>query len=352
MTHDERRAAGAFARTMVGHLSSAMLVTMLELGRRTGLLDAVTAAPRTLEELAEATGCHPRYVREWLGVVVTGGVVVHDAEDGTFHLPPAHAATLTAASPYNLSGMVSIAAGTAGALDDLERVFRTGGGIGYEDHPLEVDEVVDRLSRHRYDALLVDRYLGQVPGLGDRLTAGARVLEVGCGRGHAARLVAAAHPASRVHGLDLSPDAVAEARHRAEVEGIDNVAFVTGSATHPPDGPWDVVCAFDVVHDLADPEAVLAAVHDVLAPDGLFCMIDSGAPTTLAEQATLPWAPMMYGVSIGHCLTVSLAQDGAGLGAMWGREPALAALARAGFRDVETFELPGDPMDLLYVARP
>ena len=96
---------------------------------------------------------------------------------------------------------------------------------------------------------------------------------------------------------------------------------------------------------------MLAAAHAVLADDGVLLMIDSGAPPTLAEQAELPWTPMMYGVSIGHCLTVSLAQEGEGLGALWGREAALAALDDAGFRSVDTYDLPGDPMDLLYVAR-
>lgn len=352
MTSEARAAAGEFARTMVGHLSSAMLVTMLELGRRTGLLKALATDPLTAAELAARTRCDPRYVQEWLGAVVTGGVVVHDASADTFHLPPAHAASLVASSPYHLSGMVTIATGTAGAVDQLEEVLRHGGGIGYEHHPLDVDEVIDRLSRHRYEALLVDRYLAQVPGLVERLRDGARVLELGCGRGTASRLLAEAFPASTVVGLDLSAGAVEDARQQAVDAGIDNLTFLAGSATHPPEGPWDLACAFDVVHDLAEPDAVLAAAREVLAEDGALLMIDSGAPSELDAQAALPWAPMMYGVSMGHCLTVSLAQGGAGLGAMWGRDAALAALDRAGFGDVDTFELPGDPMDLLYVARP
>lgn len=352
MTEVDRRAAGQFARTLVSHLSSAMLVTHLELGRRTGLLQALADEPLTADALADRTGLVGRYVREWLGLVVTGGVVTHDPDDDTFHLPPEHAAALVASSPYNLSGMASIAVGAAGGLEELERVFREGGGIGYEDQPMDVDEVIDRLSRHRYDALLVDSYLAQVPGLTERLTAGARVLELGCGRGEAARLVAAAFPASEVLGLDVSADAVEDAALEAERSGLHNITFVEGSATAPPEGTWDVVLAFDVVHDLAEPDTALAVAHRVLADDGVFLMIDSSAPPTLEEQAELPWAPMMYGVSLVHCLAVSLAQDGVGLGAMWGREAALGALRHAGFRSVDTFELKGDPMDLLYVARP
>lgn len=352
MSRADRRAAGEFARTMVAHLSSAMVVTLLELGHRTGLLHALADTPRTAGELASVTGLVPRYVEEWLGAMVTGGVVQYDADTDTFVLPPERAAALAAASPYNLSGMVSIATGTAQALDQLEVAFREGGGIGYEEQRLDVDEVIDRLSRHRYDALLVDSYLAQVPGLTERLTEGARVLELGCGQGHASRLLTRAFPASEVVGLDVSEAAVERARQAASDAGLDNLSHVIGSATHPPEGPWDLVCAFDVIHDLAQPFEALAATREVLAGDGLFAMIDSGAPSSLDEQAALPWAPMMYGVSLGHCLTVSLAQDGAGLGAMWGREAAMEALHDAGFVDVATYELKGDPMDLLYVARP
>lgn len=352
MSQVDRRAAGEFARTMVGHLSSAMVVTLLELGRRTGLLSALTATPRTAQDLAADTGLVARYVQEWLGAMVTGGVVIHDPTEDTFVLPAEHAAALAAESPYNLSGMVTIATGTAQSLDQLEIAFREGGGIGYEQQLLDVDEVIDRLSRHRYDALLVDSYLAQVPGLVDRLSRGARVLELGCGQGHASRLLAEAFPASEIVGLDMSDTAIERARQAATDAGLDNLTHVTGSANEPPDGPWDVVCAFDVIHDLARPRDVLVATRSALAPDGLFLMIDSGAPPSLDEQAVLPWAPMMYGVSIGHCLTVSLAQGGEGLGAMWGREAALAALAGAGFAGLATYELKGDPMDLLYVARP
>lgn len=344
----DRKAAGNFARTMVGHLSSTMTVLMLELGRRLGLLDTLAGRSLTVEELAGEAGVEQRYLTEWLGLLVSAGVVVHD--DGRYSLPPEHAAALVGASPYNLSGMLTMSAVTAQSLDDLQQVFVEGGGIGYDRQRLDVDAVMDRLSRNRYDALLVDSYLAQVPGLTERLAAGARLLELGCGKGHAAMLIGKAFPAATVVGLDISEAAVAEATAAAAAEGLDNVSFQVGSATDPPAGPWDLVACFDVIHDLAKPFEALAAVHGVLADDGRLLMIDSSAPPTLAERAELPWAPMMYGVSIAHCLTVSLAQAGEGLGTMWGREKAVAALEEAGFGSVETYELKGDPMDLLYVA--
>lgn len=348
----DRRAAGAFARTLVGHLSSAMTVTMLELGNRLGLLEALTGRPTAIGDLAGATGLQERYVREWAELLVTAGVLVHDAGAGTVVLPVEHAAGLTLPTPYNLGGMFAIATATAASLEDLEDAFRHGGGIGYDRQRIDADKVMHQLSGHRYDALLVTSYLAQVPGLVDRLTAGARVLEIGCGKGHAALLMGRAFPDSQVVGLDISARAVEAASAAAMGEGLANTTFVQGTATDPPEGPWDVVCAFDVIHDLAEPFAALAAARRVMADDGLLVMIDSGAPPTLAERAELPWAPMMYGVSLGHCMTVSLAQDGEGLGTMWGREGVLSALADAGFGAVGTFELKGDPMDLLYVAGP
>jgi SAM-dependent methyltransferase len=348
----DRRAAGAFARTLVGHLSSAMAVTAIELGIRLGLLAALDDRPQTPATLAAELGLQERYVREWAELLVTAGVLIHDEATGTVVLPPAHAAGLVRATPYNLAGMAAIAIATAASVDDLVVAFREGGGIGYDHQRIDADSVMHQLSGNRYDALLVDSYLAQVPGLADRLRAGCRLLELGCGTGHAARLIATAFPATQVVGLDLSATAIATAGTIAEEEGITNASFVEGTAAEPPDGPWDVVCAFDVIHDLAQPFAALAAARRVLAEDGLLVMIDSGAPPTLAERVDLPWAPMMYGVSLGHCMTVSLAQGGEGLGTMWGRDGVRAALLDAGFGPAATYELKGDPMDLLYVAGP
>ena len=344
----DRRAAGNFARTVVDRLSASMTVTMLELGNRLGLLEALTGQALSVEELAEQTGTQERYLTEWLGLMVTAGVVTHDED--TFSLPPEHAASFVGDSPYNLSSMLTMATASSQSLDDLQRVFVEGGGISYAEQHLDSDHFIDALTSNRYDALLVDSYLAQVPGLTERLTAGATVLEFGCGKGHAARLIATAFPASTIVGLDISAEAVEAATAIAAQQGVHNASFVVGSASTPPEGPWDLVLAFDVVHDLADPDAALAGARAALVEGGQMLMIDSGAPPTLEERAELPWAPMMYGVSITHCMTVSLAQDGAGLGNMWGREAAVAALDRAGFASVDTYELKGDPMDLLYVA--
>ncbi|HUG85320.1 MAG TPA: methyltransferase domain-containing protein [Euzebya sp.] len=348
----DRKAAGAFARILVGHLSSTMTVAMLQLGTRLGLLEALAGQAHTPEALAQATGLQPRYLREWAELLVSAGILVHDAVDGTVGLPLDHAAALTLPTAYNMAGMLSFAVAAAQSLDDLETVFREGGGIGYDQQRIDADTVMHQLSGNRYDALLIGSYLAQVPDLSDRLAAGARVLELGCGKGHAALLIGRAFPDSVVVGLDISAAAIDAATAAAAEEGVTNTTFVQGTATDPPAGPWDVVCAFDVIHDLAEPFAALAAARRVLSADGLLVMIDSGAPPTLEERAQLPWAPMMYGVSIGHCMTVSLAQQGEGLGTMWGREKALAALQDAGFVAVTTYELKGDPMDLLYVARP
>ncbi|MEE8602699.1 class I SAM-dependent methyltransferase [Euzebya tangerina] len=348
----DRREAGDFARSLVGHLSSAMTVNALRLGQLLGLLEPLTNTWMTVAELAVATGTHQRHLTEWAGLLTTAGVLEAD-ESGAevrFHLPTAHAAALTLPTPYNISPMVAMATTSAATLEAQAETFRTGGGIGYADRVLDPDITVDALTRNRYDALLIDSYLGQVDELTARLTEGARVLELGCGRGHASRLIARAFPASTVVGLDISEAAIHAAGAAAAEAGLANASFVVGSATEPPSGPWDVIVALDVIHDLAEPFAALTATRAVLADDGRFVMIDSGAPPTLAERSELPWAPMMYGVSLAHCMSVSLAQGGEGLGAMWGREAVQDALARAGFQDVAAHQLKGNPMDLMYVA--
>jgi SAM-dependent methyltransferase len=190
-----------------------------------------------------------------------------------------------------------------------------------------------------------------VPGLGARLAAGVRVADVGCGTGHAMVLLAGAYPASTFVGYDLAADAVARARSEAAAAGLANARFeVRDAAGLTVDEPFDVVFVFDAIHDQVDPAAVLARIHAALAPGGTFVMVEPRASSDLAGNLANPLAPMLYSVSTLHCLTVSLAGGGAGLGAAWGEELALAMLAEAGFGDVVVHDAPGDPLNGVFVA--
>ena len=202
-----------------------------------------------------------------------------------------------------------------------------------------------------YDATLVGVVVPLVPGLGERLEAGIDVIDIGCGCGHAINVLAKAFPSSRFHGLDMSDEGIAAARAEATAWGLGNVRFEVGDATSLSAASFDLITAFDVIHDLARPADVLAAVNAALRPDGLFLMVDMAASSQLEENIGHPFAPLLYGFSLFHCMTVSLAQGGAGLGTVWGEQLARQMLGEAGFGAVETAAVDGDPLNLYFICR-
>jgi len=233
----------------------------------------------------------------------------------------------------------------------VDRAFREGGGVPYDAFRPEFTDVMDAGSRGYMDGQLIDGVLPLTGDLPDRLRRGIRVADIGCGTGHAINLLARAFPASSFTGYDIAADAIERARDEAARWGLPNAAFaVLDVATLPTDPPFGAVFAFDAVHDQADPARVLRRVHDALEPGGVFVMFDIKAATALEDNIGNPMAPFLYGVSTLHCMTVSLASGGAGLGTAWGVELAQTMLAEAGFAGVTVQDVPDDPMDVLYVA--
>jgi SAM-dependent methyltransferase len=348
---DKARAV-TFAGRLMSTYSAGMLCHLIDLGARTGLFDAAALGPATSAELAGRAGLNERYVREWLGALVTGGVFEYDAERVTYTLPPEHAVCLAGPSFYNTSAIAAVVALTTTMADRVEVAFRDGGGVSYDEQPDELSELVDRLGRPRYDALLVDAYLPVVPGLVARLEAGAVVVDVGCGSGHVANLIAARFPASTVVGLDTSERGLAAGRTEAAELGLGNVRFECVDVDGLTGETYDLVTAFDVIHDLAHPEAALETIRRSLTPGGTFFMYDSAAPSALERQVALPWAPLMYGMSVFGCLGFSLAGGGTGLGNMWGRQTAEAMLRAAGFSEIALHDAPGDPVNAIFACRP
>jgi ubiquinone/menaquinone biosynthesis C-methylase UbiE len=203
-----------------------------------------------------------------------------------------------------------------------------------------------------FDAALIDTVLPLVEGLPERLRSGAEVADVGCGSGHAVNLMARAFPASRFTGLDFSAEAVAAGIAEATRLGLSNAAFAQADLTRLEDeAVYDVITAFDTIHDQAQPRRVLANIFRALRPGGIFLMADSRASSKLEENIDLPLSTWMYTVSTMHCMTVSLAYDGEGLGTAWGRQLAVAMLGDAGFADVRVEEIRGDPRNYYYIAR-
>jgi len=326
-----------------------MITYMIDLGHRTGLFDAVAEGPGTSDEIADRAGLNERYVREWLGAVVTGGIVEYDASTATYRLPPVAAACLSGTGPTNMAPFTRFSTLLGKYVEPVAVAFREGGGVPYAEYIPEFTGVMDALGRGVYDGLLLDAYLPLAPGLVDRLRAGARAADVACGTGHALVLLGRAFPASTFVGYDLDEGAIARAR--AEAAGLSNLTFeVCDVARLRVDEPFDAVFVFDAIHDQVDPSGVLERIYESLAPGGVFLMKEPRVSSNLEENVGNPFAPLLYACSTLHCMTVSLAEGGAGLGTAFGEQLARRMLADAGFGDVAVHEAPGDPTDGVFVT--
>jgi SAM-dependent methyltransferase len=340
-----------FLSQLLAIYTGSMLNYMIDLGNRTGLFVAAAAGSATSEELARRAGLTERYVREWLGAMVTGGIVDYDPSNQTYFLPPERAACLTEGAT-NLAPMAQLHTHLGKHVHQVARAFREGGGVAYAEYRPEFTEVMDAIGRGAYDALLLDAYLPLATGLGDQLASGARVADVACGTGHALVLLARAFPKSTFVGFDLDDGAIARARAEAGGAGLSNVHFeVRDAARLESDQLFDVVFVFDAIHDQVDPMGVLERIHSALVEGGTFVMKEPHAADKLEDNLDNPMAPVLYSMSTLHCMTVSLAHGGAGIGTMFGEQLACKMLAEAGFVDIQVHPAPGDPGDAVYVSR-
>jgi SAM-dependent methyltransferase len=233
---------------------------------------------------------------------------------------------------------------------DVVASFRNGGGVPYASFP-EFTRLMAEDSATVFDAALIDTVLPLVDGLPERLAEGIDVADVGCGSGHAINLMAAEYPASRFVGYDFSAQAVSAANAEAASLGNANARFEERDVASLGDaGMFDLVTTFDSVHDQARPDVVLRTIHDMLRPGGTYLCVDIRASSDLGDNLDHPLGPFLYTISCMHCMTVSLAQGGAGLGAAWGEQMALSMLADAGFSDVRVETVEGDIGNNYYVA--
>jgi SAM-dependent methyltransferase len=342
----------AFAGRMMDVLNGAGITLMTSIGHQVGLFDAMAdCPPATSQQIAAAAGLNERYVREWLGVMVTGRVIDYTPTDGTYVLPAEHAAWLTrAAGTDNLAVTAQMVPLLAQIEQPLIDCFRNGGGVPYAAFPRFQHVMADN-SRAIHDAALIDTTLPLVPGLPARLEAGIDVADIGCGSGHAVNLMAQAFPNSRFVGYDFSEEGATAGRDEARRLGLSNAQFEARDVTRlEARDQFDLITAFDAIHDQAQPARVLAGIAEALRPDGVFLMVDIGASSHLHENMEFPMAPLMYTISCMHCMTVSLALDGTGLGAMWGEQKAREMLADAGFTQVAVNKIDDDLTDSYYVA--
>lgn len=345
--------AVTFAERMLDILNSGALALMTSIGHRTKLFDTLAELlPSTSQQIADAAGLNERYVREWLGAMVTGRFVEYNPVDKTYYLPPEHAAFLTrTASPDNIAAFTQYIAVLGSVEDQIVDCFKKGGGVPYSQYK-RFHEVMAEDSGQTVVAALEEHVLPLVPGLTEALQRGIDMLDVGCGSGRTLNKLAQAFPNSRFKGYDFSEAAIATATAEAQQRRLTNIQFqVKDAATLDEVERYDAIATFDAVHDQAKPDVVLRNIYNALRPNGVYLMQDIHASTDVGANLDHPAAPLLYTISCMHCMTVSLAVGGMGLGAMWGQQKALQMLGEAGFTNIEIKRLDHDFQNDYYIIR-
>jgi SAM-dependent methyltransferase len=343
----------AFGGRLIGMLNQSALALMISLGHRSGLFDVMaTLPPADSTTIASIANLNERYVREWLGAMTVGRVVQHDPAVGTYHLPAEHAAVLTrAASPNNIAAFMQYVALLGSVEDKILRCFYEGGGVPYSEFK-RFHEVMAEDSGQTVVAALFDHILPLVPGLTEKLEAGIDVLDLGCGRGRALALLARRFPRSRFLGVDVSPEAIGWAREQAFSDSLTNLRYeVRDGASFDYREAFDFITTFDAIHDQARPDLALANIARALRTDGTYLMQDIHASSSHHGDLEHPAGAFLYTVSTMHCMTVSLAAGGMGLGTMWGRELAQKMLRTAGFTQIRIERLAHDFQNDYYIVR-
>ncbi len=345
--------AKAFMGSMVNILNSGAVSMMVSIGHRTGLFDTMAGAgPLTSDQLAEKSELNERYVREWLAAMASSGVVDYDASNDSFELPVEHQALVTrAGGALNLATMMQYTALLGQVEDDVVDAFRTGAGVPYSRYP-DFQRLMAEESAAVFDATLLDATIPNIPGAVEALTEGAALADVGCGSGHAVLLLAEAFPNSHFTGFDFSDEGLETARSRASEAGLTNVDFVAVDAAElDATDAFDIVTTFDAIHDQAQPAIVLSNIHRAVKPGGHYLCVEPKAASSLAENMTDPMATFQYTVSTMHCMSVSIAGGGEGLGTAWGTELTTEFLETAGFEDITMAEVRADRANSHFVCR-
>jgi ubiquinone/menaquinone biosynthesis C-methylase UbiE len=351
----DRAKAEAFSGRVLSALNNGALCLMVSIGHRAGLFDSMSQSPlATSDAIATGAGLNERYVREWLGAMVTGGVVDFDPATNRYTLPAEHAAFLTrAAAADNMAVFAQYIGILGGVEDDILECFRKGGGVPYAKFP-RFHDVMAEDSGQSVLSSLEAHILPLAPGLMERLAKGIRVLDAGCGRGRILLRLAELYPQSRFVGMDLSTEATGNAREMAAKAGLKNIDFeavdLSSFETTAESEAFDFVTTFDAIHDQAKPLNVLKGIHRTLKADGVYLMQDISGTSHVDKDAEHPIGPFLYTISCMHCMTVSLAQGGEGLGAMWGEEKTREYLHKAGFSSVTTHRLAHDIQNNWYVV--
>jgi 2-polyprenyl-3-methyl-5-hydroxy-6-metoxy-1,4-benzoquinol methylase len=327
----DREKLDAFVKMVSRDIASTMATVMAGIGDRLGLFKQLAAdGPATSAELAARAGLDPRYVCEWLGAMAGAGYVAYDPASGRYTLPPEHARVLAEeGGPFFVGGVHQFVPALLAPLDRILEAFRRGGGAPQSAYDDNLWEGMERGNVGWLEHVLVQWALPEMPEVRAMLERGARVADIGCGRGGALIKLAREFPTARCVGYDLFPPTVAAATARAATAGVgDRVRFEARDVSQGLPEQYDLITSFDVVHDAADPLGLMRAVRAGLRPGGIYICFEPASQEKLEERVG-GRATFLYSVSVLYCMTTSLSQGGAGLGALGMPESKVRELAAA-----------------------
>lgn len=349
MTQVDDARLGELVGRVLGDLGGAFSVPLVRIGDELGLYRALRdTGPVTVEDLAAATGCAPRYLREWLSAQAASGYVTHD--DGRFSLTPEQAMVFAEPdSPVNLVGAFDTAAAMSENQAKVQVAFKTGKGVAWGDQAGCLFCAVARLFRPGYVNALVQDWLPALDGVAERLRSGATVADVGCGHGVSTIVMAQAFPASQFTGFDFHPGSIAAATAHARSHGLTNLRFAVARAQDFPAEDLDLITCFDCLHDMGDPAGAAAHIRKALKPGGSWMIVEPAAGDRLEDNLN-PVGRIYYSASTMICVPTSLAQEtGLALGAQAGEARIAAVVRSGGFNHVR--RVAETPLNMVLEAR-
>ena len=342
----------AFIGQFVNDLGASVHAGMVVIGEKLGLYKALAARPMGSSELALKTQTDERYLREWLASQAAGGYITYDEKTGKFSLSTEQAFTLANEdSPAYLPGAFELALGSLAAVPRITESFRSGKGMGWHEHQEGVFHGCEKFFRPGYAANLVSTWIPALQHVKAKLEAGARVADVGCGKGASTLLLAKAFPKARFFGFDYHDKSIEAAREYARRDGIaDRVTFEVAKAKEFPGRDYDFVAVFDCLHDMGDPIGAATHVRKSLAKDGTWMVVEPFANDQLKDNLN-PVGRVFYSFSTLLCTPCSRSQEvGMCLGAQAGETRIRDVVTAAGFsrfrRATET------AFNIVYEARP
>jgi SAM-dependent methyltransferase len=343
----------AFMGRVVLDMGAMISAPLMVIGEKLGLYKAMAGAGAlSSTELAERTGVAERSVREWLRNQAAGGYISYDAATDTYSLPDEQALALAHEdSPVYVLGAFELIASLYADEEKITEAFRSGTGMGWHEHDHRLFCGTERFFRPGYKANLVSEWLPALDGVVEKLERGAKVADIGCGHGASTIIMAHAFPNSTFWGFDYHAGSIEQARRRAEEEGVaDRITFEVAAAKDFPGTGYDLVCAFDCLHDMGDPVGAAKHVRETLAPDGAWMVVEPYAEDSV-EQNLNPVGRVFYGASTVVCTPASLAQEvGLALGAQAGEARLAEVITAGGFGHVR--RATQTPFNLVLEATP